>query len=230
MQKIIYLFHVHVCADDDENQEWSLGNTVEVFKDSLFASPVPLTQTLSFHVLSYITQNILQHFHLYHFLMNQQQEETVTSLDLSVLTAGKSPPPLRNGMDLNKWEKKERVREVEMKYMMKERAVLEMRESLIKKEIKNIEEVERLIFTELQSKCCTGLTENEIVTMTNTITEAHINHLLSSLVHQMAQQEGCVGVMVDSLAVEAQWQTESNLKEAKKTPASSRASGRKSNT
>lgn len=217
-------------ADDDENQEWSLANTVGIFNDCLFASPVPLTQTLSHHVLSYITKTILQHFHLYHFLMNQQQEETVTGLDLSVLTPEKSPPPLQNGMDLNEWEKKERVREVEMKHMMRERAVLEMRESLIKKEIENIEEVEQMIFAELQSKCHTGLTEKEIVTMTNTITDAHINHLLPSLVHHMAQQEGCVGVMADSLAVEAQWQTESNLKEAKKTPASSRASGRKSNS
>ena len=144
-----------------------------------------------------------------------------------VHTGEKDIPPLQSGVELSEWEKKEKVREMEEMNSLKERDMQKLREISMTEEKKEIAMVEESIVSALHSKSSCGFTKKEIQAMVAMLTETRAKHLLSSLTHELSLQ----GVRVDRLVVRADPHLGSKQDQelsAKRTPVSSRESGRKS--
>ena len=215
----------------DEKERCNVTRTASVFKDCLLFCPTPLSHAVSLHVSTYITQTLLQHFNLYYYLVNHQQQESLTSADMLVHTAEKDILPLQSGIELSEWEKSEKVREIEKLNSLRESDMKEAREISVTEEKKEIEMAEGSILSALHSKGSSGVTEKEIQAMVTMLTETRAKQLLSSLTHELLLQEGNVGVRVDSLVVRAVPHSGSKQDQelsAKRTAVSSRESGRKS--
>ena len=187
----------------DENGRCSVTRTASVFKDCLLSSPIPLSRAVSLHVSTYITQTLLQHFNLYYYLVNHQQQESLTSADMFVHTAEKDMPPLQSGIELSEWEKREKVREIEELNSLRERDMKEARDISVTEEKKEMEMLEGSILSTLRSKGSSGVSEKEIQAMVTMLTESRAKQLLSLLTHELSLQERSVGVRVDSLVVRA---------------------------
>ena len=215
----------------------SLENCARVLRDCLLSNSAPLSPLISHHAASYITQKLLQHFNLYHFLLNDQQQESHTHLQMPVDTGEKHLPPLVGGLDEKEWAKRERVRQIEERHTLKQSHMKEDRQESIQQETKELETIEQTLTHTLQAKAPTGFREEEIQEMTTVLAEAKTRQFLGSLGYEMSQQEGSVGVRVESLAVQAEPQPGSSppsSKKGKQSPrgkspaASGRSSGRKS--
>ena len=124
---------------------------------------------------------------------------------------------------------KEREGEGNGRNELTQRYMQKLREISITEEKKEVDMVEESIVSTLHSKGSSGFTEKEIQAMVAMLTETRAKHLLSSLTHELSLQ----GVRVDSLVVRADPHLGSKQDQelsAKRTPVSSRESGRKSKT
>ena len=139
---ISHYYDISICfryCIDDEDEGCSLTKTARIFKDCLISTSIPLSHEVSLHVSTYITQTLPHHFNLYYYLVNHQQQESLTNLDMFVYTAEKDIPPLQSGIELSEWEKKEKVREMEEMNSLKERDMQKLREISITEEKKEID-------------------------------------------------------------------------------------------
>lgn len=69
--------------------------------------------------MEFIIKSILQHFHLYHFLLTQPQTTDLTTLNLHVDTADNDIPSLHEGVEQDLWLKEKRKLEIESAYEAK---------------------------------------------------------------------------------------------------------------
>ena len=63
-------------------------------------------------------------------------------------------------------------------------------------------QLEEEVFSSLTAKAACGMSESEIKDMTASLVEARVRQFLGSLSYEMSQQEGSVGVRVESLEVQ----------------------------
>ena len=92
------------------------------------------------------------------------------------------------------------------------------------------EMVEKSILQDLQFSSSNAVSEKDIQALVTKLTETRAEHLLSSLTHELSQQERKMRVRVDSLAVRAEHSSSSKHAQEHRTPTSSRESDRKSKT
>ena len=221
----------------------SLEVSVNVLKDCLLSKSAPISHLVSHHASFYISQTLLQHHRLYHYLLYDHQPESHTKLVKFVETGEKSLPPLSEGLIVSEWEKREKVREIEEQYALKARVLEQEREEYVEQEKHEMKKADETLAQDLQGKATTGFTESDIKAMVQTVTDAKTRQFLESLSYEMACQKGSMDVKVDSLAVQTETQpgssSPSSKKKGKQSPndkspkansprGSGRASGRKS--
>ena len=162
-----------------------------------------MSHTASHNTASYISRTLLQHFNLYHYLLNHHQPEWHTLVQMSIETPDKNQlAPLMEGMVESEWEKKEKVKQIEECRALNERILRNEREEFVKKQNSEIAKLEEEVFSSLTAKAACGMSESEIKDMTASLVEARVRQFLGSLSYEMSQQEGSVGVRVESLGVQ----------------------------
>jgi hypothetical protein len=179
----------------------SLENSARVLKDCLLSGPAPISCTMSHHAASYVTRTLLQHFRLYHYLLNHRQQESHTEVQMPVETPDKCLPPLKDGMVESEWENKEKIRKIEERHALNETLLRNERQEYVEKENSAMAKMEEEIFMTLQSKISSGIKESEIRDMTASLVEARTRQFLGSMGYEMSQQEGAVGMRAESLTV-----------------------------
>ena len=193
---VLYLF----CAERGCSVEKSAG----VLKEYLLSSTVPISRTVSHHATTYITKTLLQHFKLYHYLLNNQQQESHTKLAREVETCENGLPPLSEELEESEWKKKEKVREIEKQHTLRERVLDEERRESIEREKNEMDRIEQEVVEALEAKASVGFTEAEIKEIATSIADARIKQFLGCLSYEMTHQEGSMGVKVESLVVQAE--------------------------
>ena len=196
--QFVSFFNQTLAAIGEERQDSkelpTPSQVLELFESSLvphYASKI--TDYNFLEAVDYIKTTIFQHFHLYQFLLTQEQPIDLTSLHLPVEVLPSDPLPLTQGIEEEEFKRRERVGKLEEEHALREKELVESQtkaqadlEEKVKKtyktELAKIQEEEvegKLISAEELSQIVDSLMSTHLDVMTAKVTHAMQRHALA---------------------------------------------------
>ena len=186
--------------------ECTLGETTRLFVASIHSLAPQLPPSSAVHATRYTAHTLLQHFHLYFYLLNNTQDEDVTKVTLPVHTP-QVLLPLSDSVPAGEWKRREKIRKVEEQYSNMQKEEEDKRESELSGEKTKKQEILELAETAL-SQSSEGVREEEVGKVIDSVAAVHRESLLSSLTHHMRLQEVRVGEYVERVGMDVHAHTQ----------------------
>ncbi len=137
--------------------------------------------------VNFITKSVLQHLHLYHFLLTQPQITNLTTLDLQVDTPPSDIPSLQDGVEQDLWLKMKAKQEIELEYDVKVKAMEEDRLRAISEAEAKLSQTYESLLDSL-SKGPVKMSLEEIAHIISGLIKAHIDSSLVTISQSLLRQ------------------------------------------
>ena len=121
--------------------------------------------------MAYITETVFQHFHLYKFLLTQDQPLELTTVQLD-LYQPLTPQQLTEGIPENEWIKREKIASLTAEQDAKERLFSEACDVTMKEVAVKLQDTYESELTKV--KCDSGMTEVEVREIVDSLAKAHL--------------------------------------------------------
>ena len=190
----------------------NLATVAKQFKDTALHYSSRMSHSTLLFTISYITETLFQHHHLYQFLLTQEQPVDLTLLDVTIETAI-IPQSLSCGISAEEWERKERVGELENAHVTKEKEHAEKRELVLQQEKLKLQ---KAYHTQL-TKMTPDISEEEVSEVIDSLAKTHLESTMTSISQEIKKQELDVDFQVQRLEIFAS-------KPSKATPTSGKDS------
>ena len=185
-------------CSSDTCTEPTLSNAVKQFQGIIQTSDTHLSKEYLLLVVRYITQSLLQHFHLYQYCLSTEQPLDLTILKVNVETAD-SPQPLANSTTLLEYERQKRIRELEAVYTEKDQLFTGERELALQQEDEMLKESYKTQFTKLED--APHLAESDVVEVIDSLAKAHTHAMFTAVSQEVKKQALDMEFHVDKLNV-----------------------------
>lgn len=179
----------------------SLATTIRQLQDVIIPSysghmtPSSLQASMSF-----ITKSILQHFHLYQFLLTQPQTTDLTTLTVNVETADREPPSLEEGVEEEVWLKIKKIEELKAEFGKKMEEMEAIREQAVLQADANLGEVYEAQLADLADGP-KKLSYQQVAGIVDALVKAHVDSSMVTLAHSLLQQNMELEFRVEQLEV-----------------------------
>lgn len=147
--------------------------------------------------MSFITQSILQHFHLYQFLLTQPQATDLTSVVMAVETPDREPPSLEEGVEEEVWLKMKKVEELKVEFEKKIQDMEKIREQAVLQADANLGEV----YSTQLADFADGPVKLSYQQVVDALVGAHVDSSMVTLAHSLLQQNMELEFRVEQLEV-----------------------------
>ena len=138
-------------------------------------------------IIDYITTTLFQHYHLYQYLLTEEQPNDSTTLRLDVETAENDPPPpLNTAMSATQLERGGKVKELESMQAEREKKYLQSREMALQRESENLTAAYREELSQLQKS---ELTEEKLSQIIDSLAKAHVQSVKTVVSQDMEKHE-----------------------------------------
>ena len=146
--------------------------------------------------LEYIKETIFQHFHLYQFLLTQEQPTDVTTLHLPIEVPPSESIPLSQGMIEEKWLKREKVEQLKAEHALKEREMIDLHTEAEKELQDKLMEAYQTKLAKIEG---TVMTPGEVSKIIETLLTAHIELLTSKVTHALQRLSPTMEARLDKI-------------------------------
>lgn len=167
----------------------SLPQALKQFETSLVPHYIiKMTDYNFLEAVGYIKETIFQHFHLYQFVLTQEQPIDLATLYLPIeVLPIDQPTPLAQGMPEEEWNRKEKVGQLEVQHTLRER---ELTESQRKTEVQledKLKEVYEMELSKIKGAEAEGklMTPEEVAQVVESLLTAHVELASSTVTHAM---------------------------------------------
>ena len=176
----------------------SLSAVMKQFQEIIQTTDRRLSEAYLLLAVSYITQSLFQHYHLYQFLLCEEQPLELTLLDASVEVAD-CPQPLCGGLTEQEYERREKIKVLQAAHMKKEQEYLSERQLALQEEEEKLTEAYTSQFTKLQDS--SHLVESDVTDVINSLATAHMHSVLTTVTQDVKKQGLDIGLKVDRLGI-----------------------------
>ena len=187
----------------------SLSAVVKQFQKIIHTTDRKLSEMYLHLAVSYITQSLFQHYHLYQFLLCEEQPLELTMLEASVEVAD-SPQPLCTGLTALEFERREKIKALEAAHLEKEQEYLSKRQLALQEEEEKLKEAYMSQFTKLQNS--SSVVESDVTDVINSLATAHMHSVLTTVTQDVRKQGLDIGLKVDKLGIFAPKPAEEDTK------------------
>ena len=136
----------------------------------------------------YIQDTIFRHFHLYQFLLSQEQPIDLQTLHLPIDTVPSDLLPLSEGVEEEEWQRREKLKQLEDEDALKEKELMESHanvQSELEDKLKQAYSVELAKIGKGESK---SMTPDEVAGVIGSIVAAHSEIVTLAVTHEMQKQ------------------------------------------
>ena len=137
----------------------------------------------------YIRETVFHHFHLYQFLLSQEQPINLETLCLPIDVVPSNLVPLAEGIEEEEWLKREKVKKLEEENALKEKELLDSHTKVqteLENKLKEVYKTELAKIDEGESK---SMTPDEVTGVIESLVTAHMELMTSSVTHALQKQE-----------------------------------------
>ena len=150
-------------------------------------------------IIDYITTTLFQHYHLYQFLLTEEQPNDLTVLRLDVETAGNDPPlPLNTAMSAAQFERREKIKELESMQAEKEKEYVQSREKALQRESENLTATYRAELSQLEKA---EITEEKLSQIFDSLAKAHVQSVKTAVSQDLEKHELEIGFQVQKMEI-----------------------------
>ena len=197
-----YIQPCHAGTLSSESGSWTsasgLSAVVKQFQEIIRTTERKLAEAYLLLAVSYITQSLFQHYHLYQFLLCEEQPLELTSLEASVEVAD-CPQPLCGGLTKLEYERREKIKALEAAHLEKEQEYLSERQLALQEEEEKLTEAYTSQFTKLQDS--SHLVESDVTDVINSLATVHMHSVLTTVTQDVKKQGLDIGFKVDKLGI-----------------------------
>lgn len=166
------------------------------FKTLVQSYSSKLSHTSLLTSVNYISDTLLQHFHLYQYTLLEDQPLDQKVANLSIETI-EIPQPLSGGVTEAEWERREGIEKLEAACAVEKKKLLEAQAVALKEESARLEEIYKAQLSKLQEA---EMTEQEVSEVIDSLASAHVESARSTILQEMKKHELDVGFQVKRLA------------------------------
>lgn len=151
--------------------------------------------------VEYIKESIFQHFHLYQFLLTQEQPKDVTTVHLPIEVLPCESTPLAQGIEEEEWQKRERVEILKAEHAQREREMIDSHrkaETELQEKLKEAYQVELAKIDGGENKL---MTPEEVSDIIGTLLTAHMEVLTSTFTHALQRQTLAIETRLEKMEV-----------------------------
>ena len=152
--------------------------------------------------VEYIKETVFQHFHLYQFLLTQEQPIDVTIVHLPIEVPPSETTPLAQGIEEEQWQKREQVEQLTAEHAQREKELID---SHTKAEIEAQEKLREAYQVELAKIEGGGegklVTPEEVSEIIGTLLTAHMEVLTSTVTHALQRQALAIEARLEKMEV-----------------------------
>ena len=140
--------------------------------------------------VEYIKDTIFQHFHLYQFLLTQEQPKDVTTLHLPIEALPSEPTPLAQGIEEEEWLKREGIERLEAEHAQKEKEMIDCHTETERELQEKLEEAYQIELAKIKGGAGEGklMTPNEVSEIIGTLLTARVELMTSTVTHALQRQ------------------------------------------
>lgn len=179
----------------------SLLTVLQRFKDTIVPNYSSHLTPLSLQACTaYTTKSILQHFHLYQFLLTQPHTTDLTSVELAVETPGQEPPSLEEGVEGDLWLKMKKREDLKAEQEKKIEDLEKIGEQAVFQMDAKLEEAYKTQLADLADGP-KKMSHQQISVIIDALVKAHIDSSMAALAHSLLVQSMELEFRVERLEV-----------------------------
>ena len=166
----------------DSQELPTLSQALKEFENCLPLYSTKMTPHNFSEAVEYVKETIFQHFHLYQFLLTQEQPKDLTVLNLPIEVLPTDPTPLVQGTEEGEWNRREMIAQLEAEHGQKEREVIE---SYTKSQGELKDKLEEAYQTELAKIEDKLTTPDEVARVIESLVATHMELMTLTVEHSL---------------------------------------------
>ena len=152
--------------------------------------------------VEYIKESIFQHFHLYHFLLTQEQPKDVTTVHLPIEVLPCESTPLAQGVEEDEWQKRERIEVLKTEYAQREREMIDSHTKAETELQEKLKEAYQMEFAKIEGGGESKLmTPEEVSEIIESLLTVHMEVLTSIVTHTLQRQALAIETRLEKMEV-----------------------------
>ena len=150
--------------------------------------------------MAFVTKSILQHFHLYQFLLTHPHATDLTTVEATVETPDREPPSLDEGVEEEAWLKMKKIEELKAEFEKKMEEMGLIREEAVSQAEANLRDVYKTQLGGLADGP-KKISYQQVSDIVGALVTAHIDSSVVTLAHSLLQQNMELEFRVEQLEI-----------------------------